>query len=35
MAGIECLRIDRNTELQNFMKELRWNDLYYHMASGM
>jgi len=33
MAGIECLRIDKNTEIRNFMKELRWNDLYYHMAN--
>ena len=35
MAGIECVRIDKNTEVNNFMKELRWNDLYYHMANGL
>lgn len=34
-AGIECLRIDKSTEGRNFMKELRWNDLYYHMANGL
>jgi len=30
MAGIEFLLIDENTRLDNFRKELRWNDLYYH-----
>lgn len=35
IAGLECLRIDRKTEVQDFMKELRWNDLYYHMANGL
>jgi len=34
IAGIEFLLIDENTKLQDFKKELRWNDLYYHMASG-
>jgi hypothetical protein len=28
MAGIECLRIDRNTELSGFLKELKWNDVF-------
>src|SRR5688500_6432658 len=32
MAGIEFLLIDENTRLEEFKKELRWNDLYYHMA---
>ena len=31
MADIEYLRIDNNTTLSNFRKELRWNDIYYHM----
>src|SRR5215468_170035 len=32
MAGIECLRIDKRTEVDSFVKELRWNDLYYQLA---
>jgi L-arabinose isomerase len=35
MAGIEFLLIDENTRLEEFKKELRWNDLYYHMANGI
>jgi L-arabinose isomerase len=35
MAGIEFLLIDENTCLEDFRKELRWNDLYYHMAGGV
>jgi L-arabinose isomerase len=35
MAGIEFLAIDENTCLEDFKKELRWNDLYYHMANGI
>jgi L-arabinose isomerase len=35
MAGIEFLLIDENTRLEEFKKELRWNDLYYHMANGL
>jgi L-arabinose isomerase len=35
MAGIEFLLIDENTRLEDFKKELRWNDLYYHMANGI
>ncbi len=35
MAGIEFLLIDENTGLEEFRKELRWNDLYYHMAIGV
>ena len=34
MAGIEFLLIDENTKLEDFKKELRWNDLYYHLANG-
>jgi L-arabinose isomerase len=29
MAGIEILLIDEHTCIQDFKKELRWNDLYY------
>jgi L-arabinose isomerase len=35
MAGIEFLLIDEDTRLEEFKKELRWNDLYYHMANGI
>lgn len=35
MAGIEFLLIDENTKLEEFKKELRWNDLYYHLAKGL
>jgi len=35
MAGIEYLLIDRNTKIEDFRKELRWNDLYYHLAQGL
>ena len=35
MAGIECVVIDRDTDLGEFKKELRWNELYYHLAKGI
>jgi len=35
MADIEYLLIDENTQLDGFKKELRWNDLYYHLANGL
>jgi L-arabinose isomerase len=35
MAGIEYLLIDQDTTLSAFKKELRWNDLYYHLAKGI
>ena len=35
IAGIEFLLIDENTRLEDFKKELRWNDLYYHLANGL
>ena len=35
MAGIEFLLIDENTKLEEFKKELRWNDLYYHLSKGL
>ncbi|MGA2140929.1 MAG: L-arabinose isomerase [Brevinematales bacterium] len=31
MAGIEFLLIDDNTEIRDFIKEIRWNETYYHM----
>lgn len=32
MAGLEILVIDKNSTLADFKKELRWNELYYHLA---
>jgi L-arabinose isomerase len=35
MADMEFLVIGRNTNLPEFKKELRWNDVYYHLARGL
>ena len=35
MAGIEMLLIGDDTKLNEFKKELRWNDLYYRLANGL
>ena len=35
MAGMEFLLIDERTDIAAFKKELRWNDLYYHLAKGI
>ena len=35
MAGMEFLLIDDDTKIRDFKKELRWNDLYYHLAHGL
>ena len=35
IAGIEYLLIDRDTTISGIKKELRWNDLYYHIAKGI
>jgi L-arabinose isomerase len=35
MAGIEFLSIDRNTKISEWKKEIRWNDLYYHLTAGL
>jgi L-arabinose isomerase len=35
IAGIEFLLIDEKTTISEFKKELRWNDLYYHLAKGI
>ncbi len=35
MAGIECLLIDQDTTIREFKKELRWNEVYYHLAKGV
>jgi L-arabinose isomerase len=35
MAGLEFLLIDNHTQLSAFKKELRWNEMYYHLAKGL
>jgi len=35
MAGIEFLLIDNDTNLTQFKKELKWNDLYYYQAGAL
>jgi L-arabinose isomerase len=35
MAGTEFLLIDENTSIPDFKKELRWNEMYYHLAKGI
>jgi L-arabinose isomerase len=35
MAGVEYLLIDEGTDLSAFKKELRWNEVYYHLAKGV
>lgn len=35
MIGVEFLVIDDKTTISDFKKELRWNDLYYHLNKGV
>jgi len=35
MAGIEFLAIDAETRMPAFVKELRWNQAYYHLERGL
>ena len=35
MANIEYLLINEDTRTDQFKKELRWNDLYYHLNRGL
>jgi len=35
IAGHEFLIIDHDTRLSEFKKELRWNEIYYHLARGL
>lgn len=35
IAGIEFVLIDGDTKISAFKKELRWNELYYHLAKGI
>ncbi|MBN1996255.1 L-arabinose isomerase [candidate division KSB1 bacterium] len=34
MSGIEFVQIDKDTRLPAFKKELRWNEVYYHLNKG-
>jgi L-arabinose isomerase len=35
MAGIEYVLINEDTRIASFKQELRWNDVYYHLAKGL
>ena len=35
MANVEAVVIDKKTEISAFKKELKWNDLYFHLAKGL
>jgi L-arabinose isomerase len=35
MAGMEYTLIDDDTRLSDFKKELKWNEVYYHLAKGI
>jgi len=35
IAGIECMLINDKTDLTQFKKELRWNEVYYHLENGI
>ena len=35
IAGIEFLLIDETTRLMEFKRELRWNEIFYHLAKGL
>lgn len=35
MFDLEFLVIDEDTKISEFKKELKWNDLYYHLSKGL
>ncbi|MDT8401741.1 MAG: L-arabinose isomerase [Bacteroidales bacterium] len=35
MLGIETVNIDAETNIEEFKKELRWNELFFHFAKGI
>jgi L-arabinose isomerase len=35
MMGVEYVLIDKNCDLASFKKELRWNEIYYHISNGI
>jgi L-arabinose isomerase len=35
MAGVEIVAINSDTKISEFKKELRWNDIAYHLSQGL
>lgn len=35
LADVEFVLIDKDTNLRDLKKELRWNDLFYHLSNGL
>jgi L-arabinose isomerase len=35
MANMECLLINDTTDLAEFKKEIRWNEVYYLLSKGL
>ena len=35
MMGVEYVLIDKKCDLNEFKKELRWNEVYYHISNGI
>jgi L-arabinose isomerase len=35
IAGLELLVIDEDTRMGAFKNEIRWNQVYYHLACGV
>jgi L-arabinose isomerase len=35
MAGVELVRIDADTKIADLKDQLRWNEIYYHLAKGL
>ena len=35
MAGLEFVRIDAHTRIADLKNQLRWNEMYYHLAKGL
>jgi len=35
MSGVECVLIGEKLDLTAFKNELRWNEMYYHLADGI
>jgi len=35
MADVEFVLIDEHTRLQDFLKELRWNEAYFHSTKAL
>ena len=35
MSRVEFVLIDEETRLDRLRDQLRWNDLYYHLANGL